>query len=378
MIELHVGKPNVGNLDKFITRIKDIFERRWFSNNGPYAQEFEAKLSEYLGVKHCLLVCNATIGLDIAFKALGLKGEVLVPSFTFIATTHSLYWQGIKPIFCDIDPKTHNLDAEKVEAAITPDTTGIVGVHVWGRQCNIDKLTKIAKKHHLKLIFDAAHAFGCSHKNQMIGSFGDAEVFSFHATKFFNTFEGGCITTNNTELAAKIKLMRNFGFAGLDNTVLPGTNGKMTEISAAMGLTSLESIDTFVKKNRENYWKYQEHFRIMPGFTMIEYDENEKQNFQYIVVEIDESIVGCQSDEIVNYLHENKIFARRYFFPGCHQLAPYKSLYPEAKSTLYETEKVCSRVMVLPTGMQVSFDDIDTIVKKIKHFVQNKTKAPQI
>ncbi len=240
---LHVGRPNIGDRERFLDRINDMFDRRWLSNNGPFVQELEQKIAKLLGVKHCVAMCNATVALEITARALGLHGEVILPSFTFVATAHALQWQEITPVFCDVDPLTHNIDPAKIENLITPRTTGILGVHVWGRACNVEALSAIAQKHHLKLMFDAAHAFACTYQGRMIGGFGDAEVFSFHATKFFNSFEGGVVTTNNDELAEKLRGMRNFGFAGLDNVIRVGTNGKMSEVSAAICLTSLESLD---------------------------------------------------------------------------------------------------------------------------------------
>ena len=213
--KLHVGRPNIGNREKLMERLNAMLDRRWFSNNGQLVQEFEKALASYLGVKHCIAVCNATIALEITTRALELKGEVIVPSFTFIATAHSLQWQEITPVFCDIDPRTHLLDPSKVESLITNKTSGIMGVHVWGQGCNAEVLTEIAKKHNLKLVFDAAHAFGCTHNGAMIGGFGNAEVFSFHATKFLNSFEGGAVATNDDDLASKIRLMKNFGFSRL-------------------------------------------------------------------------------------------------------------------------------------------------------------------
>ena len=289
---LHVGRPNVGSRESLILRINDILDRNWLTNNGPYIQEFERKVAEFLGVKHCITLCNATMALGITARALGMKGEVLIPSFTFIATAHALQWQEITPVFCDIDPDTHNIDPACVEKMITPRTTGIIGVHLWGRPCQVEALTEIADRHGLKLMFDAAHAFGCSYKGEMIGNFGKAEVFSFHATKFFNTFEGGAITTNDDELATKMRLMKNFGFSGYDNVIYVGTNGKMTEICAAMGLTGLESLHEFVEGNRKNYLLYKKLLEDLPGLKMVAYDESEKNNYQYIVFEIDEGLAG--------------------------------------------------------------------------------------
>ena len=269
--KLHVGRPNIGNRKSLSVRINDMLDRRWLTNNGKYVQEFERKIAEFVGVKYCISVCNATIGLEIASRALGLVGEVIIPSFTFIATAHVLRWQGITPVFADVDPQTHNLDPLAVEKLITSRTTGILGVHVWGRPCNVDALTEIANRRHLKLMFDAAHAFGCSHNGRLIGNFGDAEVFSFHATKFLNSFEGGAMVTNNDELAQKIRGMINFGFSSFDQVDDLGTNGKMTEVCAAMGLTSLESIDEFIDINRQNYGLYRQELGDIPGISIIKF-----------------------------------------------------------------------------------------------------------
>ena len=252
---LHVGRPNIGNRQKFSTRVDDILDRKWLTNDGPYVIEFEKRLAELTGVKHCIAMCNATIALEIAIRALELKGEVIVPSFTFVATAHVLQWQDITPVFCDIDPQTHTIDPAKIDALITPQTTGILAVNLWGWHCDIAALEEIARRRGLKLLFDSAHALGCSYKDRMIGGFGDAEVFSFHATKFVNSLEGGAVVTNDDELARKIKLMRNFGFVAYDQVASIGTNGKMSEVSAAMGLTNLESIDDFIAINRRNHKK---------------------------------------------------------------------------------------------------------------------------
>jgi len=327
--KLHVGRPNLGSRKKFHELVDDIFDRRWLTNNGPFVKEFEQCLANIVGTKHCIAICNATIGLELAIRAAGLAGEVIVPSFTFVATAHALEWQGIKPVFCDVDPETHNIDPNRIEELITPQTTGIVGVHVWGRPCNIAALDMIASKYNLKLIFDAAHAFGCSYQGKPIGSFGDAEVFSFHATKFFNTFEGGMIATNDDNLAKKLRLMKNFGFAGKDSVIYIGTNGKMSEISAAMGIVGLESLAEFVSVNQRNYLAYKKIFRAMPGIKLISYDENESQNYQYIILEVDEETTGISRDIIVDFLSAENVLARRYFFPGAHEMGTISNLISE-------------------------------------------------
>lgn len=368
---LHVGRPNIGNRERLLARINDILDRRWLSNNGPCVQELEQRIAGLVGVKHCIAMCNATVALEILIRALELKGEVIVPSFTFIATAHALQWQEITPIFCDIDPKTHNLDPERVDQAITPRTSAIIGVHVWGRPCAIEALTHIAEAHNLRLLFDAAHAFGCSHQGKMIGGFGDAEVFSFHATKFFNSFEGGAVVTNDDELAKKIRLMKNFGFAGYDDVVSLGTNGKMSEVSAAMGLCGLESLDEFVAVNYENYQSYRNELAGIPGISLLTYDESEKCNYQYVVVEVDDSITEITRDQITEILWAENVRARRYFYPGCHRMEPYRSLFQDARKQLPETERLCDRVLVLPTATAIGSDDIAKIAGIVRTVVAN-------
>ena len=234
---LHVGRPHIGDQDRFLELIKNMLERRRFTNDGPYVRELEHRIADQLGVKHCLLVCNGTVALQIAIRALDLSGEVIVPAWIFVAPIHALQWQGLKPVFCDVDPKSHTLDPKAVERLITSNTSAILGVHVWGQPCAIRALADIASRRNLRLLYDAAHAFACSYRGRMVGGFGDAEVFSFHATKFFHTLEGGAITTNSDETADRVRLIRNFGFAGVDNVASLGINGKMNEASAAMGLT---------------------------------------------------------------------------------------------------------------------------------------------
>jgi dTDP-4-amino-4,6-dideoxygalactose transaminase len=358
---LHVGRPNLGDKARFLARMSEMLDRRWLTNAGPFVQEFEKRVAEFVGAKHCIAVCNATIGLELAIRAAGLKGEVIIPAFTFIATAHALQWQEITPVFCDIDPRTHNMNPARVEELITPKTTGIIGVHLWGRPCDIEALAEIAERRNLKLMFDAAHAFACSHDGRMIGGFGLAEIFSFHATKFFNTFEGGAIVTNNDDLAAQVRLMKNFGFAGYDNVIYIGTNGKMPEVCAAMGLTNLESLDDFVAAGRRNYEAYRLGLSGIPGLSLIRYDASEKCNFHYIVVEVDEVRAGLTRDELLQVLHAENVLARRYFYPGCHRMEPYRSYYPHARLLLPETEKLAGRVLLLPNGTAVSPADVEVV-----------------
>ena len=295
---LVVGRPNVGNRQAFLRRLNNILDRRQLTNDGPYLREFEEEVASLLGAKHCVVACNGTQALQIAIRATELQGEVIVPAFTFIATVHALHWQGIRPVFCDVDPATHTIDAAQVERLITPRTTGAIGVHLWGRPCDVSALTRIAADHHLALLFDAAHAFGCSYGGKMIGNWGDAEVFSFHTTKLLNTFEGGAVVTNNEELARRARLMRNFGFTGYDEVGCIGTNAKMSEIGAAMGLTSLESLPNFVEANHGHYRGYCQQLQGLPGIKILPYREDKKCNYQYVVAEIDSDIAEVTRDQL--------------------------------------------------------------------------------
>jgi dTDP-4-amino-4,6-dideoxygalactose transaminase len=361
---LHVGRPNIGSRKKFLKYAGEIFDRRRLTNNGPVVQEFERRVADYHNVKHCVAMCNGTVALEIAIRALGFKNEVIIPSFTFVATAHALHWQGITPVFADIDPATHNLDPESVRRQITPRTTGIVAVHLWARSAATEELQAIADEHDLGLIFDAAHAFGCSRKGTMVGNFGACEVLSFHATKFFNTFEGGAVLTNDDELAEAMQLMRNFGFSGMDSVIHSGTNGKMIEVSAAMGMVNLDSIDNVIEANRRNYHAYREELSGLPGVDLLSFDESERQNYQYVVMEVGEQCPVTR-DEIIRALHAENVIARRYFWPGCHNMVPYCELYPRAGQALPNTKQVADRVVVLPTGTTMDVGMVRTVVSII-------------
>jgi dTDP-4-amino-4,6-dideoxygalactose transaminase len=357
---LHVGRPNIGDRDSFTQLAVQALDNHRLTNNGPMVREFEQRITQRLGVKHCVAMCNGTIALEIAIRALGLEGEVIVPSWTFIATAHALYWQGITPVFADIDPASHNLDPDAVRRMITPRTSGIIGVHLWGRPAPVEALQSIADEHGLELMFDAAHAFDCSHNGKTIGSFGRCEVLSFHATKVFNTFEGGAVVTNDDELAEAMRLMRNFGFSGYDNVIHPGTNGKMIEVCAAMGLTNLDHLDTFIDANRRNYHKYRDAMADLPGVSLLAYDEAERNNFQYIVMEISENCTATR-DQFIAALHAENVLARKYFWPGCHRMHPYRDLFPHAGLMLPCTERVSESVIVLPNGITLPDHAVETI-----------------
>lgn len=375
---LHVGRPNIGNRKSFEDRIRDILDRRWLTNEGRYVQEFEERIAALVGVDHCIATCNATIALEIAIRALGMTGEVIVPSFTFIATPHILQWQQITPLFCDIDPNTYNLNPERVESMITPQTTAILPVHVFGRPCDIDDLSEIASRRGLKLLFDSAHALGCSYKGRMIGGFGDAEVLSFHATKFLNSMEGGAIVSNDGELARKCRLMRNFGFSDYYKTDDVGINGKMTEVCAAMGLSSLEAIAEIVAVNRRNWEVYRETLMAFPGISLRDYDDREHNNYHYIVIEVDPTTAALNRDELLTVLNKENVLAQRYFWPGCHRMEPYASLYPGAHFFLPQTERVAAQVLTLPNGQTITPEIINLICNIIRTGFDNAGQVREL
>jgi dTDP-4-amino-4,6-dideoxygalactose transaminase len=372
---LHVGRPNIGDRARLFERFGDLLDRRWLTNDGPFVQELEQRLASALGVRHVVAMCNATVALEIAIRATGMTGEVIVPSFTFVATAHALQWQQIRPVFCDVDPATHNIDPARIEELITPRTTGIIGVHVWGRPADVDALGEIAARRGLRLLYDAAHAFACTSKGRTIGGFGDAEVFSFHATKFLNSGEGGAVATNDDDLAERMRLMRNFGFAGYDQVVYVGTNGKMGELSAAMGLTSLDAIDEFIATNRANHAAYDSALSGIRGIALQPYSAAERSNYQYVVLEIEEEKSGLTRDELQRVLWAENVMARRYFYPGCHRMEPYRSSFPHAGLLLPETEGLVRRVLTLPTGTAVDESIIARVCGILRAAVED---APRV
>lgn len=369
--KLHVGRPNLGDRGKLMQRLNDVLDRRWLTNSGQYLREFEQRVAGFVNTKHCIAMCNGENALQIAIKALGLKGEVIVPAFTFVATAHALQWQGITPVFADVDPVTHLIDPANIRQLISERTTGILGVHLWGQTCPSRELEDLARAHGLKLLFDAAHAFGCAQEGRMIGSFGDAEVFSFHATKFVNSLEGGAIVTNNDELARVARMMMNFGFVGFDDVRYVGMNAKMNEFSAAMGLTSFEAMEKFISLNERNYQLYRKFLHGIPGVRMLEYRPSGRFNYQYLVADVAPQDCPILRDRLLDVLWAENVMARRYFYPGVHRMEPYRTLFPDAAAHLPNTERVSAGVLVLPTGETMTPGDIERVCEIIRLSVQN-------
>lgn len=364
---LHVNKPNAVDRDRLISLIDPMLERRWFSD-GELVREFEQEIARLAGVRHCVATCNGTLALQIAFRALGLSGEVIVPSFTFIATVQALRWLDITPVYCDVDPVTQNIDPDQVERLITPRTTAILGVHLWGHACDVARLQAIADRHGLALVFDAAHALGCSYQGRPVGGFGIAEVFSFHATKFVNTGEGGAITTNDDVFAGKLRAERRFGLENGDGVLDAGTNGKMAEICAAMGLTYLERFDELIAANESTHRHYESELTDIPGVLLLPAVRSEKSNYQYVVTMIDEYRAGISRDELMRVLHAENILAKRYFHPGCHRIVPGRN---GDSGALPVTEKLVQTVLVLPGGASVRAEEVQGVCDTLRLAVRN-------
>jgi len=364
--KVYAARPYIADLADFRKYLDDIFESRFLTNAGKYVRELEKRIADMHGVKHCIAACNGTIALQMAINALGLAGEVICPSFTFIGTAHALMWQGVRPVFCDVEPDTLTIDPARAAELVTPLTTGIIGVHIFGNPCRIQELTDLCRGKRLKLLFDAAHAFAAAYKGKMIGGFGDAEVFSFHATKFFNTFEGGAVLTDNDDLAYQIRMLKNFGFTTYDTVSYLGINGKMCEVAAAFGVATLPQVGARVEKNRLIYECYRRELEGIPGITLQGFNPEAEVNHQYVVIRVESDEYGLSRDRLYELLWKENIMARRYFYPGCHRMEPYRSLMPKAGLHLPVTESICGKVLCLPCFFDLAEDDIATIVRVIR------------
>jgi dTDP-4-amino-4,6-dideoxygalactose transaminase len=353
-----VGRPNIMDTDLFLARVQEILSQRSFTNNGRFVVALEELACRLLNVPHCIAVSNATIALEIVLRALELKGEVIVPSFSFVASAHAIAMEGLTPVFCDVNPTTCCIDAKTIEPLINENTSAIMAVNVYGGLCNIAELENLAKRRNLKLIFDSAHSLGCRLDGKYDGSFGDVEVFSLHATKFINGFEGGLITTTNEALAKRLRLMRNFGFSGYDKVDCLGTNAKLSEIHAAMALTNLEHMPEIIAINFENHSNYKKH--LPPQVTLLEFGQEIESNYQYVVT----FVPADKRDALVNFLHESGIMARKYFYPGIHKFPPYS----DKNFDLPITDDLAARVICLPTGQDVDKKAVEWICETIKAF----------
>lgn len=365
---IYVTKPFLPPLDEFNQYLEQIWENGQLTNNGPFHQKLEKELCEYLGVENISLFSNGTLALITALQALEISGEVITTPFSFVATTHSLWWNNIKPTFIDIDPITLNLDPDKIEEAITPATTAIMPVHVYGTPCDTDKINSIADKYNLKVIYDAAHAFGVTKNGRSVLNQGDLSILSFHATKVFNTFEGGAIVCKDKQMKQHIDDLKNFGFRDETTVVEPGINAKMNELQAAMGLLQLKYVDSNILKRKAIAAKYRTGLGEIHGIRLIAEIEDIKHNYSYFPVFIDEDSYGRTRDELYEELKKNNIFGRRYFYPLISMFSPYNKLSSAAPALLPCAVKASNEVICLPIYPDLE----DNIINEICCIIKNR------
>ena len=366
MKEIFVTEPFLPELEEYIPYLKKIWNNKQLTNNGPLHKELENKLTDFLGVKYVSLFCNATIALLVAIKALKLKGEIITTPYSFVATSHVIKWNGVTPIFVDIENDNCNLDPSKIEENITNDTTAILPVHVYGTPCNDKAIKKIAKKYNLKVIYDAAHAFHVKENGQSILNYGDLSVLSFHATKVFNTFEGGAIISHSAKMKKKIDDLKNFGFQNQFNVQGLGINGKMNELQAAMGLLQLNTIVANIKKRKLIAKKYYDKFKNISGLSMIKEKENIDYNYAYFPIFINEKKYGISCSKLYDNLKSNNIYARRYFYPLISSFSEYKNL-PSSKG-LDISKKLSDNVICLPIYPSLKNNELNFIINLIKKY----------
>jgi len=363
---IFVTSPALPPLEEFSELLKQIWDNRILTNGGPFHKQFETALAEFLGVNYVCLFANGTLALITALQALKISGEVITTPFSFVATTHALWWNGIKPVFVDIDKISCNLDPDRIEAAITPQTTAIMPVHVYGNPCRADKIQKIADAYGVKVIYDACHAFGVKIKNESILNFGDLSVLSFHATKVFNTFEGGAIICHDEKTKIRIDFLKNFGYDGELRVVAPGINAKMNEIQAAFGLLQLKYIGQAIEKRKRICEEYREQLGEIKGLSFLPQAEGITYNYQYFPVFIDKNNFGISRDELNEFLKSHNVFGRRYFYPLISQFPTYKGLVSSDPSNLPTAELIAGQVYCLPVYPDLELSDVRKICALIR------------
>ncbi len=362
---IYVTQPYLPPLEEFLPYLEQIWESKWLTNCGPFHQELEKKLAEHLGVEHLALFANGTLALVTALQSLRITGEVITTPFSFVATAHSLLWNGIKPVFVDIHPETFNLDTDKIEAAITPHTTAILPVHVYGHPCDVEGIQKIADTYGLKVIYDAAHAFGVSYKGQSLLNHGDLSILSFHATKVFNTFEGGAIICPDAKTKKRIDDLKNFGYAGEVKVVATGINAKMNEIQAAFGLLQLKHVDKAIEMRRAIDAQYREQLSTVPGITCVSLPSDTRYNYSYFPILIEEEY-SLSREGLNKKLRHHGIFPRLYFYPLISEFPMYRGLPSAAQSNLPIARKVADYVLCLPIYPDLEQESVARIISIIK------------
>ncbi len=360
-----VTSPLLPDLKEFETLLEDIWQRKWLTNNGHYHQELEKALAEYLKVPYISLFTNGTLPLITALQALRITGEVITTPYSFVATTHALWWNGIKPVFVDIDPETGNLDPNKIEAAITPKTTAIMPVHVYGKPCKTKEIQDIADKYGLKVIYDAAHAFGVEVNGESILNAGDISTLSFHATKVYNTVEGGAMVMHDEQTKKRIDYLKNFGFAGETEVIAPGINSKMDEIRSAYGIINLKQVDAAIESRRQTANKYREALRPVEGITFFDDMPGVKHNYSYFPIFVDAEKYGMTRDNLYFKMKERNVLGRRYFYPLISTFSTYRGLESSRSGNLPNAHKMAESVICLPMYAGLTDEDIERVINCI-------------
>ncbi len=374
-----VGQLNFPSWERYEQSFRSVFTRNYYTNQGPLTNQLEQRLSERLGVRHAIVVTNATLGLVMVAEALEIKGKVILPAFTFIATAQSLAWAGLTPCFCDIDANTHHLSQTKLEGTLEKGGVGaILAVNLWGGTCNPRRFQDVADRYNVPLYFDSAHAFGCTTDGRAVGGFGRAEVFSFHATKILNAAEGGCITTDDDNLAERLRNIRSSYGTRYSVTVPRTANGRMSEAQAAMALLSLDSFDETLARNKEFHSRYQIQLSAIPGIKVHHPVCVDSSNYQYLVLEVDEAGFGVNRNTLHRALRAENVIARRYFFPGVHRTPPFDSKMKEQDSLMPITDEVCGKVMQLPLGSRIDCSTVDKICQIIGDVHKHADKIRKI
>lgn len=361
-----VTSPLLPSLDEFIPYLQDIWNRKWLTNNGYYHQELEKALCEYLKVPYVSLFTNGTLPLMCALQTLRITGEVITTPYSFVATTHSLWWNGIKPVFVDVDPITCNIDPDKIEAAITPKTTAIMPVHVYGKPCDTERIQAVADKYGLKVIYDAAHAFGVEINGKSILESGDMSTLSFHATKVYNTIEGGALICHDEKTKKRIDYLKNFGFAGETEIVAPGINGKMDEVRAAYGLLNLKQVDAAIESRQQVANRYRTALKEVDGITFIDDTQGVRHNYSYFPIFVDAEKYGMTRDELYFKLKDHNILGRRYFYPLISEFSTYRGFESAKRENLPIAHKIAESVICLPMYHNMSLEEIDTSLMILK------------
>ena len=359
---IYVTQPALPPLEEFVEYLKQIWNTKIITNNGPFHQQFEKELAEYLGVKYISLFTNGTLALVTALQALRITGEVITTPFSFVATTHALWWNNIKPVFVDIEPDYFTLDPKKIEAALTPQTTAILPVHVYGNPCKFKEIQKIADAYGLKVIYDAAHAFGVKVNGNSVLNYGDLSILSFHATKTFNTIEGGAIICPDEKTKKRIDFLKNFGFADEVTVIEPGINAKMNELQAAYGLLQLKYVDNYIANRKTIAELYRNKLTGIEGLRFLDDIDGIKHSYTYFPILIDAKIFGATRDEVYENLKRNNIYGRRYFYPLISQFPTYRSLPSAHKNNMSVAEKVAEQVICLPIYPDLDPETVDAII----------------